>query len=87
MNKKELVFLGEEVSGGGFLLKVYSGETIELNKIGVEIWKLLENSCPETEIPQRIAEMCGQTLPESAYNDIAAFVQQLKNGDWINSHE
>ena len=38
MNKKELVFLGEEVSGGGFLLKVYSGETIELNKIGVEIW-------------------------------------------------
>ena len=87
MTPKEWIFLGEEASGGGFLLKVYSGETIELNRIGVEIWKLLDKKFPRNEIPQRIAALCGQTLPTGAADDIDKFIGQLQNGNWINEHE
>lgn len=87
MKIAEAIFLGVEPDGSGFLLKLKGGEGIELNAIGVAIWRLLEKNTPRCEIAAQLAAQCSYELPPEAAKDINLFIQQLIDGNWIVDDE
>ena len=78
----QVVFFHEETDHTGFLFKSSTLESVELNRTGVEIWKLCLKGYTPDEVVSRLGEK--MSLPPGAEREIKAFIEQLVSENYLS---
>ena len=78
----QVVFFREEADHTGFLFKLSTLESVELNRTGVEIWKLCRKGYAPDEVVSALREKI--SLPPGAENEIKAFIAQLVAENYLS---
>lgn len=73
---------GEDVSGMGTSIILYSGRMHSLNLLGTEIWKLCDGRTAE-DIISELKEKC-EVDEEVLRSDVSAFLKHLKEEGLVN---
>lgn len=80
---KPVIFFHEEADHSGFLFNSDNCSSIQLNPTAVAIYKLLKQGVIPEDVPSHLAGVCSSPLPENAAEQIAGFISQLKEKNWL----
>ena len=79
---KEIVFR-KEFDGSALLFNGVTGETFGLNRTSTFLWEKFAEGMDAEAALAALKEVCGGNLPESAADDVAAFIAQLKEKNYL----
>lgn len=82
------IYFREEADHTGFLFSFEDCSSVMLNRMGVQIIKLIHAGHPEADLLPKLQDMVSSPLPERAKKDVAGFLHTLKEkGYLVNSAE
>lgn len=73
----------EEFDNSAILFNPDNGDIFSLNPTGKVIWKALAEGGDEAAVLKKLAEACDAPLPDSAADDLKAFIAALKDKGFV----
>jgi SynChlorMet cassette protein ScmD len=80
--RNPVAVLREEFDDWAVLFNPDTAQAVGINPIGVSVWKLIDGNRTIKDMVAQIAETY-EEVPDSAGDDIAAFIQNLTEGGFV----